>query len=110
MTTSDDRKPRRWSVQVLLLSAAALCAGLGIAWVDSRPGWDDTGVIAGALLIAAALAALARVPPWLAALLVAGPILAAELSKGTGVLLAIPFAIAGAYAGVLVRRWIAGGA
>ena len=107
MSSTDDRKPRRWSAQVLLLSVAALCAGLGIAWVDSRPGWDDTGVTAGALLIAAALAAFARVPPWLAALLVAGPILAAELSRGTGVLLAIPFAIAGAYAGAFVHRLFA---
>ena len=107
MSSTDDRKPRSLSAQVLLLSAAALCAGLGIAWVDSRPGWDDTGVTAGALVIAAALAAFARVPPWLAALLVAGPILVVELSKGTGVLLAIPFAIAGAYAGTFVRRLFA---
>jgi hypothetical protein len=107
VSATDDRKPRRWSAQVLLLSAAALCAGLGIAWVDSRPGWDDTGVTAGALLIVAALAAFARVPPWLAAVLVAWPILAAELSKGTGVLLAIPLSIAGAYAGAFVRRLFA---
>jgi hypothetical protein len=91
-------------VQILLLSAAALCAGLGIAWVDSRPGWDDTGVTAGALVLAAAMAAFARVPPWPAALLVAGPILVTELSGSTGVLLAIPLAIVGAYAGAFVRR------
>jgi hypothetical protein len=108
MSSADDRTPRRWSVQVLLGSALALCAGAGIAWVDSRPGWDDTGVTAGAVLLAAALAAFARVPPWLAALLVAGPMLAVELSKGTGVLLAIPFAIAGAYAGAFLRRLIVG--
>ena len=84
----------------------ALCAGLGIAWVDSRPGWDDTGLTAGALVIAAAMASLARVPPWLAAALVAGPILVAELPVSSGVLLAIPFAIAGAYAGTFVRRRI----
>jgi hypothetical protein len=108
MPDADDRPLRRWSWQVLLGSALALCAGLGIAWVDSRPGWDDTGVTAGALVMAAAMASLARVPPWLAAVLVAGPILAAELPKGTGVLLAIPFVIAGAYAGAFVRRLIAG--
>jgi hypothetical protein len=107
MPTADDRPLRRWSWRALLGSALALCAGLGIAWVDSRPGWDDTGVTAAALVIAAALAAFARVPPWLAAILVAGPVLAAELPIGTGVLLAIPLAIAGAYAGAFVRRLIA---
>jgi hypothetical protein len=104
MHTAEDRPPRRWPWQVLLGSALALCAGMGIAWVDSRPGWDDTGVTAGALVIAAALASLARVPPWLAAVLVAGPVLAAELPVGMGVLLAIPLALAGACAGAFVRR------
>jgi len=95
-------------VQILLGSALALCAGLGIAWVDSRPGWDDTGMTVGALVIAAALAAFARVPPWLAAILVAGPILVAELPFSTGVFLAIPLAITGVYAGAFVRRLFAG--
>ena len=59
-------------------------------------------------MISAALASLARVPPWLAAALVTGPILVAELPAGAGVLLAIPFAIAGAWAGAYARRRIAG--
>lgn len=63
---------------------------------------------AAALLIAGALATFARVPLWLAALVVAGPILAAEHAAGTGVLLAVPLTIAGAGAGVFVRRRIAG--
>ena len=90
--------------RVLIQAALALCVGLAIAWVDTRPRWDDAGVTAGALAIAAAASSLARVPPWLAAALVAGPILIAELSRGAGVLLAIPFALAGAYAGAFVRR------
>jgi hypothetical protein len=92
-------------VNRLISSALSLCAGIAIAWVDTRPRWDDTGVTAGALLLASAAASLARVPPWLAAVLVAGPILVAELPRGTGVLLAIPFALAGAYGGALARRW-----
>ena len=92
------------SAQVLLLSAAALCAGLGIAWVDSRPGWDDTGVTAVAIAAAAGLAALLGSRPWLAAALVAAPLLIAGLAGGhPGVLLAVPFALAGAYTGRLVR-------
>jgi len=92
--------------RVLALSVLVLGAGVAIAWADTRPGWDDTGITAFAVLITAALGALLRVPPWLAAILVAGPLLAAELSNGTGVLLAIPFALIGAYAGAFFRRAI----
>jgi len=36
----------------------AIAAGIGIAWLDSRPGYDDTGVTAAALAIAALVAVL----------------------------------------------------
>ncbi|MGH7733109.1 MAG: hypothetical protein ACREOE_05245 [Gemmatimonadales bacterium] len=36
----------------------AVVAGIGIAYVDSRPGWDSTGVTAAALAIAALVAVL----------------------------------------------------
>jgi hypothetical protein len=39
----------RWTL------AAALLLGLGIGYVDSRPGWNDTGIIAGAVLAASTL-------------------------------------------------------
>lgn len=96
------------SVSGLLGYAFDLCAGLAIAWVDSRPGWDDTGITIGALLIATLLAGLARIPPWLAVLLTAGPLLVAELPRGTGVLLAVPFALAGAYGGAWLRKQLTG--
>ena len=102
--TKQERGSRLLSTHALIASALALCAGLTIAWIDTRPRWDDTGITAGALAIAAALGSLARVPPWLVATLVAGPILVAELSGGTGVLLAVPFALAGAYTGAYLRR------
>ena len=51
---------------------------------------------------AAAAGSLCRVPPWLAALFVAGPILVAEF-PGAPVLVVIPLTLAGAYAGTLVR-------
>jgi hypothetical protein len=98
------RAQRRWSTRVLLASALTLGAGLVIAWVDTRPHWDDTGVTAGALMLAAAAASLFGVAPWLAAALVAGPVLVAEISANFGVLLAIPFALAGAFAAALCRR------
>lgn len=38
-----------------LLLLVALTLGLAIVRVDSRPGWDDTGITAGAIFIACAL-------------------------------------------------------
>lgn len=79
---------------------------MAIAWVDTRPYWDDTGVTAGALMIAGALGSLTGIPPWLVALFVGAPLLIAELPGSAAVLLAIPFTLAGAYAGAFVRRRI----
>ncbi len=35
------------------LLVAAIVLGLAIAYVDARPGWDDTGISAGAMTLAA---------------------------------------------------------
>ncbi|CAN5200983.1 hypothetical protein BH18CHL2_BH18CHL2_10040 [soil metagenome] len=49
----------------------AVAAGVFIAFIDSRPTWDDTGVTAGLAIIAAAGSlALSGRRPWLWALLV----------------------------------------
>jgi len=96
--------PRVWIASILTLAA-----GLAIAWVDTRPTWDDTGITAVAVVLIAFGGSVAGAPFWLAALCVAGPMLAAELPKGAGVLMAIPFALIGAYVGTLVRRRNAGG-
>ena len=63
-------QPSRTVIPMLV----ALAIGLGIAWMDTRPTWDDTGVTAGAILIGSALAALVGVRAWWAALCVAGPL------------------------------------
>ena len=56
--------------ELVLVSVAAL-AGIGIAWIDTRPSWDDSGVTAGLLALAAfVIAAAAGRRPWLWALLV----------------------------------------
>jgi hypothetical protein len=86
----------------VLAATLTLCAGLAIAWVDTRPHWDDTGITAGAVLLAAAAGSLAGAPPWLAAALAALPMVVVE--RSTGPVLAIPIALAGAYAAALVRR------
>jgi hypothetical protein len=87
-------------IRELTIAAAAVVAGLAIAWVDTRPTWDDTGVTAGALLLAAALAAAAGLRWWGAALLVAAPLLLAELrSLGAGVSVSLVFTAAGSLIG-----------
>lgn len=49
----------------------ALVVGIAIAWVDSRPGWDDTAVSVAALVVASfGFAAVSGRRPWLWALLV----------------------------------------
>jgi hypothetical protein len=85
----------------------AFTLGLFIAWVDSRPTWDDTGITAGSLLIVAGLLGLvAPEHPWLWALAVGVWIpLYAIIAHGNYsliVVMIIPFI--GAYAGALVRK------
>ncbi|HKN66501.1 MAG TPA: hypothetical protein VJW73_09505 [Gemmatimonadaceae bacterium] len=91
--------------RVVLFSAVA--AGVAIALVDSQPSWDDTGVTAGALLILAfILGALAPRRPWIIALAVGVwiPIFGILARGNYGSLLALAVAVAGAYAGALLRR------
>ena len=87
------------------LAALALLAGGVIAWVDSRPGRDDTGVTAGAVFLVAGVNAASGVPAWVAGLAAAGPLLGVSLAAGhAGALLAVVPAAVGAVAGALVRR------
>jgi hypothetical protein len=98
----------RW----LFLAAAAL--GFAIAYVDALPTWDDTGVTAGMLLLAAAL--LGLLGPrraWLWALLIGGwiPVHAMMRAPGAGalaMLVVLLFPLTGACLGVLQRRWTTG--
>jgi hypothetical protein len=97
---------------ILLLLAVAL--GLAIAWIDARPHWDDDGIIAGMLLLSAGVLGLVGPRrPWLWALgiglwvplnlVVHNPSLGNVL--GSCVILAFP--MAGAFAGMAVRRMMA---
>ncbi len=88
-----------------LLTGLALAAGLTIAFLDTRPGWDDTAVTVAFIVLAAALAALVGLRPWLAALLVAGPLVAAEWrGLGAGLVAPLVIAFAAAALGWLLQR------
>ena len=94
----------------LLLVVPAVAIGLAVAWVDSRPNWDDTGVTAGALALSTAvLAAISPARPWRWALLVGAwiPALAFARGQGPGALLALVAAAVGAFAGSGARRMLA---
>jgi hypothetical protein len=74
----------RSALPTVVIGTFALAVGCGIAWVDTRPTWDDGGVTAAALQLAGGLAAVLRLRWWLAALLVAGPIAFAECRSAGG--------------------------
>ncbi|MFZ0631542.1 MAG: hypothetical protein WA399_08855 [Acidobacteriaceae bacterium] len=103
-----------WRIADAILLLLALAVGLAIAWVDARPHWDDSGITAGMLLLSAAvLGLIGPRRPWLWALaiglwvplhlIVQKPSIGNVL--GGFVILAFP--MAGAYAGMAVRRLLA---
>ena len=93
--------------------ALAIAAGLAIAYVDSRPHWDDTGITVFSMVIAAGICGLvAPRKPWLWAIGVGiwipAHTMARTLAPGSVVMLVLlAFPLAGAYAGALVRRTMA---
>jgi len=95
-------------MQNLLLGIAAL-AGLFSLYVDTRPTWDDTGILVGGLLLVSGLLTLfGHRRPWLIGLAVGSWIPVYEIYKSHDlmmlVILFIP--LIGAYGGWLVRLGI----
>jgi hypothetical protein len=94
----------RW---LFMLVPLALALGFAIAYVDSSPGWDDTGVSAAAVLgVSGLFGLLYPARPWVWGLAVGTFIptfgIVRELNYAS--LLALVFSFAGAYAGAVVRR------
>lgn len=94
----------------IALSITAVGLGLLIAWVDSRPAWDDTGVTAGTVLLGAAVFGYFRPKRfWIWAMAVGAwiPLAGIILHHSLGSLLALAAALVGAGAGALARRALA---
>ena len=84
---------------------AGITTGVAIAWLDNRPGWDDTGISAGLVVCGAALFAALGTSIVTVSLALSVPLIAMALARGnTGALLALPFAIVGAVIGHFVHR------
>jgi hypothetical protein len=93
-----------------ILLPLALAFGLVIAYVDSRPNWDDTGITAAAVFVTCGLfGLLAPTRPWLWALAIGLwiPLYEIATTRNYGSLLALVIAFVGAYAGMAVRRIVA---
>ena len=85
----------------------SLVAGAVIAWMDSRPGWDDTGITAGTIVLVSALFGyLWPSRPWIWALTVSLwiPLHAIILSGDFKMLLITLFGFAGSYLGAAVKN------
>lgn len=92
-----------------LLMPLALIVGLLIALVDSSPGWDDTGVSAAAVFASCGiLGALhpARAWQWALAVGLWIPALSIALHQNYESWMALAVALAGAYVGKLMSRFI----
>jgi hypothetical protein len=91
----------------IVAAIVALALGGAIARIDASPGWDDTGITVGLLVVAAALAAaISGRRPWLWALLVALPTPLVEITSNGALasMVAIVPAALGAVGGYVLAR------
>lgn len=95
-------------MQKVLIGIAAM-AGLFSLYVDTRPTWDDTGVLVfGILLVSGLLAMIGYRRPWLLALAVGAwiPLHGIFFAHNFASLTALIIAFIGAYAGWLLRSGV----
>jgi hypothetical protein len=92
---------------VFLVLIAAMLGAL-ISMVNSRPGWDDTGVSPPWCLVRRGLWVRATRNGRVWALAVGSwiPALGLTLGHGYASIVALAFALVGAYAGAFAGRWL----
>jgi hypothetical protein len=102
---------KRISIKQSVLLLIALLGGLGCAYIDAQPIWDDTGILVFAILFLSGLVCLLGFQrPWRAAICVGVwiPLYAIIFTHNYGSLLALGIAFIGAYAGwglhTLIRK------
>ena len=90
-----------------ILLGVAVAAGLSIAFIDSRPNWDDTAIIVFALLVAGGiLGLLIKRRPWLYALALGVwlPLWEGITSRNFSTLIVLIFPFIGVYAGWILSQ------
>jgi len=93
-------------MQKILLGIGLVC-GLFLAYLDSLPHWDDTGILVGGLLLSSGLLALLGYRrPWLLALGIGAwiPLHDIFISHDPRMLIVLIFPFVGAYAGWGLHR------
>ena len=90
-----------------------MAAGVALAWIDTRPGFDDTGVLIGLLILAGIGAVVFAGAPstgrgWLLGVLVGGPTPILEIRNGgqAAAVVALVVALAATLLGSLVLRFV----
>jgi len=97
----------RTNVRFFVLLVISILAGLLLAWIDARPGWDDTGIMAGMIVLTSALFGfLYPTKPWIWALTVSGwiPLHVIVSTGDLKMLLVTLFGFAGSYLGAAVKN------
>ena len=92
-----------------ILLVSAIIFGLLIAWVDTRPTWDDTGITAATIIIVTAILGAVmtkRVWIWALAVGIWIPVFNIVLNNNYGSILALIVAFIGSHAGVFIRKII----
>jgi hypothetical protein len=95
----------------IILFVLAIAVGHVFAFIDGRPNFDDAGILAFSIaIVCAILAFIYPRRPWLWALAVGiwVPIHGLIHNGNTGSLIALAFALAGAYLGALARKSLGG--
>jgi uncharacterized membrane protein YeaQ/YmgE (transglycosylase-associated protein family) len=95
---------KKTAIIVLVLSTIA---GIAIAWIDSRPKWDDTGITVFMVLCTATLFGyFSPKKPWLIALAVSIwiPLFDIASSNNFGSLIALIPGFIGAYFGQFIKK------
>jgi len=93
----------------LTLFTLAVALGILICWIDSQPNWDDSGVSAAMVFIAAAAFGFALPNRAWAFALAVGlwiPLVGIVRAHNYGSILAVVVAFVGAYIGVGVRTLV----
>jgi uncharacterized membrane protein YccC len=95
--------------QFIISLILAIAIGLIIAWIDTRPHWNDTGVTVFLVLLSALVCGyISSQKPWLISLAVSiwVPIFNIIIAHNYGALLALVPGFIGAYIGYLIRKTI----